>query len=114
MENLEGILIATTNLLTNLDPAFERRFIYKVEFKLPEKDSRAKIWKSMLPSLTENDAESLADKFSFSGGNIENIARKSTVEYILSGNEPALSTLETYCQEEILNRKKVGNRIGFC
>ena len=75
MENLEGILIATTNLLTNLDPAFERRFIYKVEFKLPEKDSRAKIWKSMLPSLTENDAESLADKFSFSGGNIENIAR---------------------------------------
>ena len=113
MENLEGILIATTNLLSNLDPAFERRFIYKVEFKMPEKESRAKIWKSMAPSLSEDDAIALAGKFTFSGGNIENVARKSTVEYILSGNEPTLSTLETYCQEEILNRKKTRNKIGF-
>ncbi len=113
MENIEGILIATTNLLTNLDAAFERRFIFKVEFKLPEKDSRAKIWKSMIPSLSEEDAATLADKFTFSGGNIENIARKSTVEYVLSGNEPTLSMLETYCQEEILSHKKTRNKIGF-
>ena len=113
MESLEGILIATTNLLSNLDPAFERRFIYKVEFKMPGKDSRARIWKSMLPSISEDDAKVLADKFTFSGGNIENVARKSTVEYILSGNEPSLSTLETFCQEEILNRKENRNRIGF-
>ena len=113
MESIEGILIATTNLLSNLDPAFERRFIYKVEFKMPEKDSRAKIWKSMVPSLSEDDAIALAGKFTFSGGNIENVARKSTVEYILSGNEPTLSILETYCQEEILNRKNTRNKIGF-
>ena len=113
MENIEGILIATTNLLSNLDPAFERRFIFKVEFKLPEKDSRAKIWKSMIPNLSEEDAAMLADKYSFSGGNIENIARKSTVEYVLSGIEPSLSSLEGYCQEEILNRKETRNKIGF-
>lgn len=113
MENIEGIMIATTNLLSNLDPAFERRFIFKVEFKMPEKDSRAKIWKSMIPSLSEEDAGVLADKFTFSGGNIENVARKSTVEYVLSGNDPTLSSIETYCQEEILNRKKTRNKIGF-
>jgi len=113
MENIEGILIATTNLLSNLDPAFERRFIFKVEFKMPEKDSRAKIWKSMIPNLSEEDAAALADKYTFSGGNIENIARKSTVEYVLSGNEPTLSSLESYCQEEILNRKTTRNKIGF-
>ena len=113
MENIEGILIATTNLLSNLDPAFERRFIFKVEFKMPEKDSRAKIWKSMSPNLSEEDATTLADKYTFSGGNIENIARKSTVEYVLSGNEPTLSSLESYCQEEILNRKNSRNKIGF-
>ncbi len=113
MENIDGILIATTNLLTNLDPAFERRFIFKVEFKMPEKDSRAKIWKSMIPNLSEDDAATLADKYTFSGGNIENIARKSTVEYVLSGNEPTLSSLESYCQEEILNRKNARNKIGF-
>lgn len=113
MENIDGILIATTNLLSNLDPAFERRFIFKVEFKLPEKDSRAKIWKSMIPSLSEEDAAVLADKYTFSGGNIENIARKSTVEYVLSGNEPTLSSLDSYCQEEILNHKSKRNKIGF-
>ena len=113
MENIDGILIATTNLLTNLDPAFERRFIFKVEFKMPEKESRAKIWKSMIPNLSEEDASVLADKYTFSGGNIENIARKSTVEYVLSGNEPTLSSLESYCQEEILNRKNTRNKIGF-
>ena len=113
MENIEGILIATTNLLSNLDPAFERRFIFKVEFKMPEKDSRAKIWKSMIPNLSEEDAATLAGKYTFSGGNIENIARKSTVEYVLSGNEPTLSSLENYCQEEILNRKNIRNKIGF-
>ena len=113
MENIDGILIATTNLLANLDPAFERRFIYKVEFKMPEKDSRAKIWKSMIPSLSEEDATILAGKYAFAGGNIENIARKSTVEYVLSGNEPTLSSLEGYCQEEILSRKDKRNRIGF-
>ena len=113
MENIEGILIATTNLLSNLDPAFERRFIFKVEFKMPEKASRAKIWKSMIPNISEEDAAVLAGKYSFSGGNIENIARKSTVEYVLSGNEPTLSSLESYCQEELLDRKENRNRIGF-
>ena len=113
MESIDGILIATTNLLSNLDPAFERRFLFKVEFKLPGKDSRAKIWKSMIPSLSEEDAVALADKFTFSGGNIENIARKSTVEYVLSGNQPTLSSLETYCQEEILNCKEKRKKIGF-
>ena len=113
MENIDGILIATTNLLANLDPAFERRFIFKVEFKLPEKDSRAKIWKSMVPSLSDEEASLLADRYVFSGGNIENIARKCTVEYVLSGNKPTLLSLDGYCQEEILNRRNTRNKIGF-
>jgi len=33
MEDLEGILIATTNLSENLDKAFERRFLYKINFE---------------------------------------------------------------------------------
>ena len=113
MESIDGILIATTNLLSNLDPAFERRFIFKVEFHLPERDSRARIWQSMIPNLSEADAATLAGKYNFSGGNIENIARKRTVEYVLSGNEPTLSSLETYCEEEILNRRNTRNKIGF-
>ena len=34
MESIEGIMIATTNLTTNLDKAFERRFLYKIRLSL--------------------------------------------------------------------------------
>ena len=110
MENLEGILIATTNLPGNLDPAFERRFLYKVEFTLPEHGVRLKIWKSMLSELSDRDAEILASSYEFSGGNIENIARKITVEYILSGEKPCLETLRRFCEEETYNcaRRQIG------
>ena len=67
----------------------------------------------MIPNLSEEDAAVLAGKYTFSGGNIENIARKSTVEYVLSGNEPTLSSLDGYCREEILNRKNKPVKIGF-
>ena len=112
METLDGLLIATTNLATNLDPAFERRFIFKIEFHLPEAASRARIWKSMLTDLSDADADTLAKRYEFSGGNIENIARKSTVEYVLSGQKPDLASLERYCEEETLGRK-AASKIGF-
>lgn len=43
METLEGIMIATTNLTTNLDKAFERRFLYKIRFDKPSVEVRSKI-----------------------------------------------------------------------
>ncbi len=112
METLDGLLIATTNLATNLDPAFERRFIFKIEFKLPGSESRARIWKSMLTGISDADADTLAKRYEFSGGNIENIARKSTVEYVLSGRKPDLASLERYCEEETIGRK-TASKIGF-
>src|SRR5690554_2339245 len=36
LENFRGILVATTNLQDNLDPAFERRFLFKVRFSKPD------------------------------------------------------------------------------
>ena len=113
METLEGILIATTNLITNLDPAFGRRFIYKVEFTAPDENTRSRIWRSMVPSLSEEDAFALAEDFPFSGGDIENVVRKSTVEYILSGSTPTLSSLRSLCGEELLKKDSKTRRIGF-
>ena len=68
MEKLEGIMIATTNLTSNLDKAFERRFLYKVKFEKPSLDARAGIWRSMMPTLKKNDALSLSSKFDLSCG----------------------------------------------
>lgn len=114
METLEGIMIATTNLTTNLDKAFERRFIYKIEFERPTIEARQQIWKSMIPSLTADLALSLAENYDLSGGQIENIARKRTVELILSGNEPTEQQIREYCQNESMDSRQINRRkIGF-
>ena len=106
IEDLDGILIATTNLTCNLDSAFERRFLYKVEFHKPDTDVKAKIWRSMLKDISADDARQLASHFDFSGGQIENIARKRTVDYILSGRFASLNEIEGYCRDEQLANKK--------
>ena len=114
MENIEGILIATTNLVDNLDPAFERRFIFKIQFDRPEKDVRKKIWKSMITDISEEDALKLADEFdNFSGGNIENISRKVAIDYVLTANRPSYDSLVKYCREESLSGKENRAKIGY-
>jgi SpoVK/Ycf46/Vps4 family AAA+-type ATPase len=110
IENLNGILIATTNLSTNMDAAFERRFLYKIEFDKPETETRKAIWTSLIAGLSDKDAWALASRFDFSGGQIENIARKSTVHHVLSGKTPILDDMIKFCTEECLGREK---RIGF-
>lgn len=113
MEDLNGIMIATTNLTQNLDSAFERRFLYKIEFKKPGLAARKSIWKVMIPSLNHNQVTALANKYDFSGGQIENIARKYAIENILTGEKPTLEILYKFCDNEQLNSKTGGEKIGF-
>jgi SpoVK/Ycf46/Vps4 family AAA+-type ATPase len=112
METLDGILIATTNLCDNFDSAFERRFLFKVKFGQPTTDAKKSIWKSKLPWLPEEDCAKLAARYDLSGGEIDNIVRKSYMEEVLSGNRPTVEMLEAWCKGEKLTRKG-GNTIGF-
>lgn len=113
METLDGILIATTNLAQNMDKAFERRFLYKIHFTKPTLEARASIWHEMIPVLSEDESRSLALKYDFSGGQIENIARHYTIDSILHGtSDNVLETLLCHCDNERLDSK--GHRtIGF-
>lgn len=112
MENFKGILFATTNLTTNFDNAFERRFLYKVEFLQPDKVQRAKIWKSKITSIPKKECLVLAEKFNFSGGQIENIARKSTMWEIINGNLPDKNEIISFCNEELISKSSL-NKVGF-
>ena len=112
MEKLSGIMIATTNLTNNLDSAFERRFLYKICFEKPTVATRKQIWNAMLPSLSCEEARSLAESYDFSGGQIENIARKQIVDSILYGHQQDISHVRSYCQNENIRNSK-SKRIGF-
>ena len=113
MEDLDGILIATTNLTSNLDKAFERRFLYKIRFDKPSAEARRCIWRSMLPELSETEALLLAADFDFSGGQIENIVRKKTVKALISGQEPTFEEIREYCSEETMDGGQPLRKIGF-
>ena len=110
MEMLDGILIATTNFTSTLDKAFERRFLYKVEFRKPNTEIKAKLWGSMLDDLTEDEAQQLANRYDFSGGQIENIARKRMINFILTGKQDSIDVIDTYCRQEMLDSRRT---IGF-
>jgi SpoVK/Ycf46/Vps4 family AAA+-type ATPase len=113
MEQLDGIMIATTNLQENMDKAFERRFLYKIKFDKPTEEARASIWRSMIPDLSELDVHTLASKYDFSGGQIENIARHYAIDTILHGqSEDVLPMLIRHCDNERLD-EKCSTRIGF-
>ena len=102
MENLEGIMIVTTNLTSNLDAAFERRFIFKVKFEKPGTEVKAHIWQTLVDSLDEKDAGILAKEFDVTGGEIENIARKATMQFVLTGKEADIDMIRKFTKQEKL------------
>lgn len=109
MENLEGIMIATTNLERSLDAAFERRFLYKIKFEKPSLQVRTQIWQSMMPDVDEATLSSIASQYEFSGGQIENIARKALVDDLLfySSDISNKKRISTYCRQEVLSKNVI-------
>lgn len=116
MEQFDGIMIATTNLVQNMDPAFERRFLYKIQFERPDASVRANLWQEMIPELDSEECQTLGKEFDFSGGQIENVARKYAINSILNDIEPSnrLCELIALCREECLNdTQSTRAHVGF-
>ena len=113
LENFEGILFATTNLVENMDAAFERRFLFKVKFEKPVTEVSAKIWKLKLPFLTEKESFKLAEHFQFSGGEMENIARKCVMNELLENQKPDFDAVFEMCRNEKWEEKTNFKKIGF-
>lgn len=112
METLEGIMICTTNLAENLDTAFERRFLFKIKFENPTIEAKQKIWKSKLDWLNDDAISKVAQAYDLSGGQIDNIVRKITMDEVLTGNKPDFEELNALCKSEKINNTE--RRIGFC
>ncbi len=90
IENFKGMLIATTNLLENIDKAFSRRFNYKIEFKKPNREQRLELWEKMLPKDApyEDDFDKIKlAEYSLTGGQI-NLIIKNTAYKVAVKEEP--------------------------
>ena len=110
MENFKGISIVTSNNADKLDAAFERRFLYKVEFEKPTKETQLQLLQNSFPSLPNDVINKALENYSFTGGQIYNIRKKYIMQCILE--EADLETLFlTICQEEV--KIAVTKKIGF-
>ncbi len=117
IEKFEGILIATTNLLENIDTAFSRRFNYKIEFKKPNLEQRKLLWTMMLPKNAEYEngfeIETLA-KYNVTGGQISLIVKNTA--YTVAVKEESVFTLNDFIVE--IEKEKSGSfdsekQLGF-
>jgi DNA polymerase III delta prime subunit len=113
LENFNGILFATSNLVQNLDPAFERRFLFKIKFDTPSPEHAAKIWKNKLPMISSKQAVILASSFTFSGGEMENIARKCIMEEVIFGTKVSFEKVISFCENEKWDKNRGSTKIGF-
>jgi len=113
LNDFRGLLFVTTNDVKNLDPAMDRRFLMKIEFHVPDEKVRARIWHSMMPSLDDAVVAHIAREYSFSGGHIENVARKASIDEILDDIRIDAEALSTYCSQEdgfsaVTKMRKIG------
>ena len=114
LENLQGIFIATTNLATNMDSAFERRFLFKIKFENPSVESKTSIWMNKLSWLNKDQATLFAKDYDFSGGQIDNIVRKVAMNEVITGERPAISEINDMCKTEKIENPDGEKRMGFC
>lgn len=112
LENFEGILMATTNFENNLDKAFERRFLFKIKLEKPNTKAKAKIWIAKIAELSENEAKILAEKYDFSGGQINNIVRKKEMYEVLHNKNISFGDIINYCEEETYTKEEI-KKVGF-
>ncbi len=112
LEKFDGIFFATTNMIMNIDKAFERRFLYKIEFHKPQNEVKTSLWKLKLPFLTIKQCEFISKQFDFSGAQIENILRKCELKEIVNGLSVTFDEILEFCQSErFTDKQKI--KIGF-
>lgn len=117
IERFDGILIATTNLLENLDKAFSRRFNYKIEFTKPNEAQRVELWNKLLsknlPFSKDFDVKKLS-KYELTGGQIELVIKNTA--YKLAVEDEPIFHVEDF-EEQIKKEKKADfeseNKVGF-
>ncbi|MCL3854055.1 ATP-binding protein [Parabacteroides sp. GYB001] len=88
IEDFPGTVVLATNLRSNIDEAFSRRFQSVIYFPMPTEELRAELWRKMLPKewLGENAKEliDIAAKTELSGGSIANVVRRCALFLVVS------------------------------
>lgn len=97
IEDFNGVVILCSNLKSNIDEAFTRRFQSIIYFPMPGEEQRYKIWENAFPKITTRevklDMKQIASKYELTGGTIMNVVRYSSL-MALNRNEKEIRLLD--------------------
>ena len=113
MEEYQGVVIMTTNLLTNIDPAFLRRISYIIHFPFPDVEQRKVLWKGVFPKEAPLDGmvdlDFLAQRFEMTGAMIKNSALSAAFLAAAQGRSITMGDLLYAVQKQF---SKHGKRLS--
>ncbi len=92
LEKFSGVVVFTTNLISNYDEAFKRRILLSVYFEMPDREAREAIWKlhlgAKMPLHNEVTAGSLAARYEgISGADIKDMVFYAALYALEQGKE---------------------------
>ncbi|MDE1460679.1 ATP-binding protein [Spartinivicinus poritis] len=91
IEHFPGIVLLATNLKSNIDEAFLRRFQSVIHFSMPDAEHRYVLWKGAFANperLAANvDFTEIANEYELSGGAIINVLRYASLMALRQGNQ---------------------------
>ena len=117
LEQFQGIALFTTNLASAIDPAVSRRMSAQVTFPFPDVDTRAELWRRMIPKETPLhgaiDFHRLAKNFELSGGFIRNVVLRAAYAAAQEGKGLSMIHLERAARSEYADRGSllIGGRL---
>lgn len=112
IEDFDGVAILASNLKSNLDDAFLRRFQSIVHFPVPKQAERRRIWAEAFPRkarLEESvDLARIAEQYDVTGSMIMNVVQYAALMALSrGGNTVLLDDIEEGIRRELLKEGRV-------
>ena len=89
MESHNGLIILASNMKSNIDLSFTRRFNGMIEFENPGVEERERLWQTYLPGSLKTDARisipDIAQKYELTGANIVNVIHYAGLQMMRKG-----------------------------
>lgn len=96
LEHYDGVVILSTNTPQMLDPALDRRVLFRLKFEPPSPSLRKRIWEVHLPPdvplADDVDLALLARQFEFPGGYIKNAVLVAVNRTLARDTTPVVMT----------------------
>ncbi len=91
VEDFDGLVILASNMKSNIDEAFIRRFNAIIRFTQPKPDERERIWKNSFPEKmafgNNEDVPALVKQYELSGGSIVNVVQYACLVTLAKGSK---------------------------